>query len=97
MGQLSIDKRVSIITTIIQGLVTLERNSADSLKLLLKLDRNIYSLTGQESVKYGSGLHTKHKHTGYHDFFIKNINENDLVFRFRNNFFQQCDSELFVL
>ena len=79
MSNLSVDKRVSIITTVIQNLVSLEKNPTDSLKLLLKLDRNIYSLTGQEAVRYGNGLHTKHKNTRYHEFFVKNVCENDHV------------------
>ena len=49
------------------------------LKNVVKIDRQIYSLTGRESIRYGIGLHTKHKHTGYHNFFVKNINEGEHV------------------
>jgi len=59
--------------------VSLEKDPANSLKMLLKLDRQIYSLTGRDSIRYGGGLHTKHKHTGYHTFFIRNINEGESV------------------
>ncbi|PIE31217.1 hypothetical protein CSA56_19010 [candidate division KSB3 bacterium] len=45
----------------------------DSLKLLFELDSALYTLQGQESVRYGEGLHTKHKHIRYHDFFIQRI------------------------
>ncbi len=30
-------------------------------------------MQGRESIRYGNGVHTKHKHIKYHDFFIKNI------------------------
>lgn len=51
----------------------------EALVLLLELDRRIYSLTGNESVRYGNGVHTKHKHIRYHDFFIKNTDSGKKV------------------
>ena len=45
----------------------------ESLKFLFDFDNKIYALTGQESIRYGNGVHTKHKHIRYHDFFINNI------------------------
>jgi len=45
----------------------------DSLKLLFELENRLYSLEGQEAVRYGNGLHTKHKHIKYHDFFVQHI------------------------
>ena len=79
LSKLSVDKRVSITAYILQQWTSLEKDPANSLKMLLKLDRHIYSLTGRESIRYGGGLHTKHKHTAYHTFFIKNINEGESV------------------
>lgn len=79
LNKFSVDKKVSTITRILQNLVSLENDPSNSLKMLLKLDRQIYALTGRESVRYGKGLHTKHEHTGYHNFFIKNINEGESV------------------
>ncbi len=46
---------------------------ADSLKLLFDLENRLYSLEGQESIRYGNGLHTKHRHINYHDFFVRRI------------------------
>lgn len=51
----------------------------DSLKFLLCLEREIYLFTGNEACRYGNGIHTKHRHTGYHNFFIKNIKAGDRV------------------
>ena len=74
--RLSVDKKVSIITLILRELLSFETDDpAESLKLLLKLDRKIYSLTGLKSIQYGGGVHTKHKHTKYHTFFTENIND----------------------
>ena len=35
----------------------------------------MYILEGDESVRYGKGIHTKHRHIKYHDFFINNIED----------------------
>jgi len=51
----------------------------DSLKFLFELDNRLYSLQGKEAVRYGSGIHTKHRHIKYHDFFIKHIPEGKRV------------------
>jgi len=48
----------------------------NALKLILTIDNSIYKLEGKYAKAYGNGIHTKHKHTGYHDFFIKNIEKN---------------------
>jgi glycosyltransferase involved in cell wall biosynthesis/2-polyprenyl-3-methyl-5-hydroxy-6-metoxy-1,4-benzoquinol methylase len=46
---------------------------ADSLKLLFNLESMLYGLEGQEAIRYGDGLHTKHRHIKYHDFFVQRI------------------------
>lgn len=51
----------------------------ESLRFLLNLEKELYSFTGQESCRYNNGLHTKHRHTGYHNFFIKNIKPGENV------------------
>ena len=58
---------------------TLEMSPSESLTLLFDLEHKIYILEGQESVRYGNGIHTKHKHIRYHDFFIQNIPEKSRV------------------
>jgi len=52
---------------------------SDSLKFLFSLDNRIYQILGRESIRYGNGIHTKHKHIKYHDFFIDNINPGSRV------------------
>lgn len=52
---------------------------ADSLKFLFEIDNRLYSLEGQEAVRYGNGLHTKHRHIKYHDFFISRIEPGSCV------------------
>lgn len=46
---------------------------AESLKLLFDLENKLYSFEGQEAIRYGNGLHTKHKHIRYHEFFVQRI------------------------
>lgn len=45
----------------------------DSLKFLFPLQNMLYNLTIKEAVRYGNGIHPKHRHLKYHDFFIRNI------------------------
>ena len=67
-------KIISIITNISSTL-----NARQSLRFLLTLENLLYALTGIETCRYGNGVHTKHKHTGYHKFFIKNISLGEKV------------------
>lgn len=50
-----------------------------ALKLLFQLDADIYELEGQMSCAYDNGIHTKHRHTRYHDFFVNRIGAGDRV------------------
>jgi len=59
---------------------SLSKSPSDSLKFLLTLNNEIYTLTGQEAMRYGDGIHTKHRHIKYHEFFIRNIHEGETVF-----------------
>lgn len=43
---------------------------AEALRMLFLIDAALYPLAGRYAVAYGDGLHTKHRHTGYHDFFV---------------------------
>ena len=52
---------------------------ADALKFLFHLDAELYPLQGWTSVAYGDGLHTKHRHTKYHDFFTKRVRQGERV------------------
>lgn len=55
------------------------RPPKDSLIFLLELERLLFSFTGVESCRYGQGIHSKHRHTKYHDFFVQRIQSGDKV------------------
>ena len=52
---------------------------ADGLRLLLGLDVALYPVQGQLAVAYGGGVHTKHRHIRYHDFFVSRIQPKERV------------------
>lgn len=52
---------------------------ADGLRFLFGLDADLYPVQGQLSVNYGGGLHTKHRHTRYHDFFVQRVKKGERV------------------
>lgn len=53
--------------------------AADALRFLLRLDHRLYELEGRKAVEYGGGVHTKHRHTGYHDFFVTRVHPGERV------------------
>lgn len=54
-------------------------NPAEYIKKLMELDNELYLIHGQASIEYGKGVHTKHRHINYHNFFIENIYDNETV------------------
>ena len=66
-------------------LVTVAKNRAESLsaanglRFLFGLDASLYPLQGWLSVDYGGGIHTKHRHTRYHDFFVRRIRKGERI------------------
>ncbi len=42
----------------------------EALRFLFRLDAALYALQGPLAVAYNGGVHTKHRHTAYHDFFV---------------------------
>jgi 2-polyprenyl-3-methyl-5-hydroxy-6-metoxy-1,4-benzoquinol methylase len=51
----------------------------EALRFLLSLDTTVYTLSGRKAVQYGGGIHTKHKHTRYHNFFVDRIHRGEKV------------------
>ncbi|MCS6836550.1 MAG: class I SAM-dependent methyltransferase [Anaerolineae bacterium] len=51
----------------------------EALRLLFSVDHDLYVQEGEWAVRYGGGLHTKHRHTKYHDFFVERIQPNERV------------------
>ena len=71
-----------------QALACLERNineliadksPAAALRLLFALDAKLYEKQGSLAVTYDGGIHTKHRHTKYHDFFVNRLKRNETV------------------
>lgn len=52
---------------------------ADGLRFLLELDNRLYEHEGRLSIAYDGGIHTKHRHTRYHEFFVARIDEHETV------------------
>lgn len=50
-----------------------------ALRFLFELDARLYTLQGETSVAYGGGVHTKHRHLRYHDFFVERIRAGERV------------------
>jgi SAM-dependent methyltransferase len=50
-----------------------------ALCFLFRLDNRLYQLEGTKAVEYGDGVHTKHRHTRYHDFFVARVWPDDRV------------------
>lgn len=61
------------------GLKTQSLNDQSAIGFLLTLDNYIYSLSGNQAIRYGQGVHTKHKHLNYHQFFKDRIPEGSKV------------------
>lgn len=54
-------------------------SSDEALRFLFRLDSTLYSLQGQKAIEYDGGIHTKHRHINYHQFFIKNLKPEERV------------------
>jgi SAM-dependent methyltransferase len=52
---------------------------SEGLKFLFSLDAALYPIQGWLSVAYGGGVHTKHRHTRYHDFFVNRVRRGERV------------------
>lgn len=50
-----------------------------ALRLLFRVDADLYPLQGGLAVQYGGGVHTKHRHTAYHDFFVERVSTGERV------------------
>lgn len=51
----------------------------EALSALLRLDHRLYKLEGQAAIRYGRGVHPKHRLTHYHDFFVARIRASERV------------------
>lgn len=72
----------SWVTPLIKRLVQTQLNRLDAkegLCFLFDLDSFLYFNQTQKAIAYGNGIHPKHRHIKYHDFFIKHISHHDRV------------------
>lgn len=51
----------------------------EAASFLLDLDNDLYHLQSQAAMRYGGGVHPKHRLTNYHDFFVQRIQSADRV------------------
>ena len=65
-------KRAGILIKLFKKVLS-EIDPENALRFLFEFDNKLYSLEGKTAVAYGKGIHPKHKHIKYHDFFVKNI------------------------
>jgi len=63
----------------IAWLLAAGRTPRDGLRLLLRLNNQIYTLTGKLASRYGDGLHPKHRLMKYHYFFINRLSPGEKV------------------
>jgi 2-polyprenyl-3-methyl-5-hydroxy-6-metoxy-1,4-benzoquinol methylase len=78
LKKLSPSRSVNLLNEIIGNCVK-EESPEKALQFLFDLDNRLYFLEGKLAVLYGKGIHTKHKHINYHQFFIKNINNDEHI------------------
>ena len=51
----------------------------DGLRLLFGVEDRLYPVEGELAVRYGGGVHTKHRHMRYHDFFVDRVHRGEKV------------------
>jgi len=52
---------------------------AEGLRLLFGVEAGIYPTEGELSIAYDGGVHTKHRHIRYHDFFVQRVRPGERV------------------
>lgn len=76
--RISPSTRAAIFMLLIDPVVQQDKPER-ALRFLFELENRLYQLEGQTSVHYGGGIHTKHQHINYHQFFIKNLKPGERV------------------
>ena len=78
LRRLSPARRADTLMNIVR-LSVAQTSPKETLEFLFELENRLYSLEGKASVEYGNGIHTKHRHINYHQFFMKNLNAGERV------------------
>lgn len=66
-------------------------SSKEALEFLFEIDNYLYSMQGKVACAYGKGIHTKHRHIKYHDFFVKSIKTGERVLDIGSGIGYMCD------
>ena len=78
LKRLTLSNRVEVLMRLI--CISAKHDSPkETLQFLFELENRVYLLEGKTSIDYGNGIHTKHRHINYHNFFIKNLNSEEKV------------------
>jgi 2-polyprenyl-3-methyl-5-hydroxy-6-metoxy-1,4-benzoquinol methylase len=72
LGRFSAPQLEALISRLVAWKVA-ELPADEALRFLFHLDAALYALQGKKAVEYGGGLHTKHRHMRYHEFFVGRI------------------------
>ena len=72
-------KVISFIIVNIVRMMAMSRSPKEGLRLVLTIEKALYGLTGLEAIRYGNGLHTKHRHIRYHEFFCGRLRTGEIV------------------
>lgn len=51
----------------------------DALRVLLQVETDLIGLIDETAMRYDGGVHTKHRLTGYHDFFVERVRPGERV------------------
>jgi len=78
LKRLSPSNRAEVLMRLIR-LSSKNTTPKERLQFLFELENRLYSLEGKTSIDYGNGIHTKHRHINYHNFFIKNLKPREKV------------------
>ncbi len=57
----------------------------DALKLYFGVENKLYLQEGNAAIRYGNGIHTKHRHINYHKFFQDNIESGQSILDIGSN------------
>lgn len=72
-------KRLAKLLELFSAAYARRMNADEALRFLFDLDNRLYVLQGEMSVVFGNGMHTKHRHTRYHEFFTDRVRVGERV------------------
>jgi 2-polyprenyl-3-methyl-5-hydroxy-6-metoxy-1,4-benzoquinol methylase len=70
---------VAFIVVNIVRVLSISRSPVKGIHLSLTIEKALYGLTTEAACRYNNGVHTKHRHTGYHDFFCSRLKKGEKV------------------